>query len=162
VRERRKGMTVRFVAIVTILGICNTLLADEASTAAKDFWNVFVKGDIAALQDQYADEVVLKADSEFLKKEWGINESDDRTKDKMVKKADLIKAYSAMLSKIGKEKWKKVFGGIAEDKITTKTLENKHVVLTVKTGPGDDQIEFELALNKDLTKWQVVGERADY
>ena len=155
-------MRTTWAIIVAVLGICRAACADEASTAAKDFWKVFVKGDIAALQDQYADEVVLKAGSEFLKKEWGINESGERDKDKTVTKADLIKAYSAMLSKTGKDKWGKVFGGITEDKIRTKTLANKHVVLTVKTGPGDDQIEFELALNKDQTKWQVVGERTDY
>jgi len=153
----------RVLAIaITALGICGAACADEASAAAKVFWNVFVQADMASLKEQYADEIVLKAGSEFLKKEWGINETGDRDKDKKVSRADLMTAYSAMLSKIGTEKWKKVFGSITEDKIKAKTLENKHVLLTVKTGPGDDQIEFELALNKDKTKWQVISERTDY
>lgn len=149
-------------AAVLWLALCGTLAASEADTAARDFWKVFVQGDMAKLQEQYAEEVVLKAGSEFLKKEWGLNESGDRDKDKTVARAELIKAYSKMLDKIGKEKWVKVFGAVPDDKITTKVLENKHVVLTVKTGPGDDQLEYELALNKDQTRWQVVAERTDY
>jgi deoxyribose-phosphate aldolase len=149
-------------AAVLLLALCGTLAASEAETAAKDFWKVFVQGDLAKLQEQYAEEVVLKAGSEFLKKEWGINESGDRDKDKTVARAELMKAYSRMLTKIGKEKWTKLFGAIPDDKITTKVLENKHVVLMVKTGPGDDQLEYELALNKDQTRWQVVAERTDY
>ena len=148
--------------VVVVLVMCSAVLADEAGTAASDFWKVFAQGDAAMLQDQYADEIVLRSGSEFLKKEWGINDSDDRSKDKTVTRAALMKAYSAMLAKIGKEKWKKVFGGVGEDKISTKTLENKHVLLIVKTGPGDDQLEYELALSKDQKTWQVVAERTDY
>jgi len=155
-------MRIALGIVVAVAGICGPVYADEAMTAARDFWKVFVQADVAALKEQYSDEVVLKAGSEFLKKEWGINESDDRSKDKKVSRDDLMKAYSAMLAKIGTEKWKKVFGDIAEDKITTRTLENKHVVLTVRTGPGNDQIEFELGLNKEKTKWLVVSEMTDY
>ena len=53
-------------------------------------------------------------------------------------------------------------GSIKKDKISTKVHKNKHVLLTVKTGPGDDYIEFELALNKDQTQWLVVSEYTDY
>jgi hypothetical protein len=159
---RREGMRTIWSIPVLLLVLCGAVSASEPSTAAKNFWKVFVQGDIAALQDQYAAEVVLKAGSEFLKKEWGINESGEREKDKTVTKPDLMKAYSSMLSKIGKDKWRNLFGAIPEDKMTTKTLENRHVVLTVKTGSGDDQIEFELAPNKDQTRWQVVSERTDY
>jgi hypothetical protein len=160
--KEKRSMRIALGIAVAVVGICGPVHADEARTAAKDFWKVFVQGDLAAIREQYADEIVLKAGSEFLKKEWGINESDDRTKDKKVSRDDLMKAYSAMLAKIGTEKWNKVFGDITEDKITPKTLENKHVVLTVRTGPGNDQIEFELGLNKDKTKWLVVSEMTDY
>jgi deoxyribose-phosphate aldolase len=149
-------------ATLLLLAFAGASPASEAETAARDFWKVFVQGDIAKLQDRYAEEVVLKAGSEFLKKEWGLNESGDRDKDKTVARADLMKAYSKMLDKIGKEKWAKVFGGVPDDKITAKVLENKHVLLIVKTGPGDDQLEYELAPNKDQTRWLVVSERTDY
>ena len=70
--------------VVAVVWICCAAYADEATTAGKDFWKVFVQADMAALKEQYADEIGLKAGSEFLKKEWGINDSDDRTKDKKV------------------------------------------------------------------------------
>ncbi len=135
------------------------------TAAAENFWKVFVQGDIATLQDHYADEVVLRAGSEFQKKEWGINESGDRSKDTSVTKSELMKAYSAMLAKIGTKKWRQVFGGIAKGDMNTKTLENEHVLLTVRTGPGageDDAIQFEFALDKGNARWQVVSERTDY
>lgn len=156
--------------VIVVLGTCyiayadepTTVVANEAITVAKNFWNVFVQADMALLEEQYADEIILKAGSEFLKKQWGINESDDRTKDKTVSREDLMKAYSVMFAKIGEKKWKKVFGSIAEENITAKTLENKHVILIIKIGKGDDQFEFELAFNEDKAKWQVVAEQTDY
>ena len=160
--KEKRSMRIAQGIVVAVVWICCAAYADEATTAGKDFWKVFVQADMAALKEQYADEIGLKAGSEFLKKEWGINDSDARTKEKKVSRDDLMKAYAAMLAKIGTEKWKKAFGDITEDKITIKTLENKHVVLTVRTGPGDDQIDFELGLNKDKAKWLVVSEMTDY
>jgi len=136
--------------------------ASEPITAANDFWSVFVKGDASELEKQYADEILLKAGSEFWKSKWGISKSGDRSKKLKVAKHDLMKAYKSMLNRLGKKKWQNIFGSIKKDKISTKVLKNKHVLLTVKTGPGDDYIEFELALNKDQTHWLVVSEYTDY
>ena len=45
--------------------------------------------------------------------------------------------------------------------ITTKVLVNKHILVTVHTGPGDDYLEFELALNKQ-GRYLVVSEYTDF
>jgi hypothetical protein len=152
--------------ITLLIAICVLIptvsMGSEPITAANDFWKVFVKGDANSLESQYADEILLKAGSEFLKPEWGINKDGDRSKDKKVTKAELIKAYKSMLARLGQKRWQSIFGSIKKDKIRTKVLKNKHVLLTVKTGPGDDYIEFELALNKDQTRWLVVSEFTDY
>jgi hypothetical protein len=155
-------MRITLTAAVLSLALSGALSASEPVAAAKDFWKVFAQGTIEKIQEQYAEEVVLRAGSEFLKKEWGINESGERSQDRKVARADLMKAYTAMLTKVGKEKWTKTFGSIPDDKLTTRILENKHVVLKVKTGPGDDRLEYELALNKDQTRWLVVAEATDY
>jgi hypothetical protein len=155
-------MRVTLLLVALCLFIPAALPASEPDTAAKDFWNVFVKGDLTELERHYANEILLKAGSEFLKPAWGIAKSGDRAKGKRVARPDLMKAYRSMLTKLGKEKWQTIFGSIKGDKINTKVLKNKHVLLTVKTGPGDDYLEFELALNKEQTRWLVVSEYTDY
>ncbi len=155
-------MKIRTVVAALLWAVCGLALADDGATAAKAFWQVFAQGDVAKLTDHYADEVVLRAGSEFLKAEWGLNAAGDRNKDLTVKRADLLKAYAAMLTKLGKDKWVRVFGAVGEDELTTKALPNGHVSLIVKTGPGDDQLEYEFAPSADGTKWQVVAERTDY
>jgi uncharacterized protein YyaL (SSP411 family) len=136
--------------------------AMDPGAAAIDFWNVFAKGDLSELGGQYADEILLKAGSEFLKPEWGIAEPGDRAKGKKVARSDLMKAYKLAITELGKEKWQTIFGSINKNKISTKVLQNKHLLLTVKTGPGDDYLEFELALNKGRTRWLVVSEFTDF
>jgi hypothetical protein len=73
-----------------------------------------------------------------------------------------MKGYKALITKVGVEKWRGIFGAIKKDKISTKVRKDKSVVLTVKTGSGDDYLEFELAPNKAGTRWQVVSEYTDY
>ena len=74
--KEKRSMRIALGIVVAVVGICGAAYADEATTAGKDFWKVFVHADMAALKEQYADEIVLKAGSEFLKKEWGINDSE--------------------------------------------------------------------------------------
>jgi hypothetical protein len=134
----------------------------EPADAANEFWSVLVKGDVEALEKHYADEVLLKAGSELLKSQWGINPSGERDKDRKVPRADLMKGYKALIAKVGVEKWQGIFGAIKKDKISTKVLKNKHVLLTVKTGPGDDYLEFEMAPDKAGKRLRVVSEYTDY
>jgi hypothetical protein len=139
-----------------------SVLAVEADDAAREFWTVLVKGDVQALEKHYAETVLLRAGSELLKAQWGVNPSGDRSKDRKVSRADLMKGYKALITKVGVEKWQGIFGAIKKDKISTKTLKNKHTVLTVKTGPGDDYLEFTLAPDKAGKSLRVVSERTDY
>jgi hypothetical protein len=154
----------RFAAV--LIALCMLVpagaLAAEPADGAVEFWAVLVKGDVAALEKHYADTVLLKAGSELLKAQWGINPSGDRSQDRKVARADLMKGYKALISKVGVEKWQGIFGAVKKDKISTRVLKNKHVVLTVKTGPGDDYIEFELAPDKAGKRWRVVSEYTDY
>jgi len=67
-----------------------------------------------------------------------------------------------MLKAVGQEKWQQIFGGISEDQVASKILDNGRVQLTVHTGPGEDYIQFELALNADQSQWLVVSEYTDF
>lgn len=148
------------LALCVFIPAC--ISAREPITAANEFWAVFVKGDATELEKQYADEILLKAGSEFLKPQWEINNTDDYDYDKKVAKADLMEVYKLFLTRVGKERWQRIIGSIKKDKISTKILKNNHVLLTVMAGPGDDYFEFELAFNKDQERWLVVSEYTDY
>jgi len=104
----------------------------------------------------------LKEGSEFLKPSWGLKPGVDRSQDTKVSKVRLMRAYRQMLKAVGQEKWQQIFGGISEDQVASKILDNGRVQLTVHTGPGEDYIQFELALNADQSQWLVVSEYTDF
>ena len=138
------------------------ILGAQDSNVTDKFWSVFVQGNIEQLQEFYSDKVNLKPGSELLKPQWGLAKKGDRATGKILSKPELMRGYTTLISKLGKGKWSNVFGSIKKDKISSKTIDNSKTILTVLTGPGDDYIEFEFALNASKNKWEVVSEYTDF
>ena len=154
----------RVISLLIALSMFTPAMAAPTTPvkAAESFWKAFAEGDLLMLERLYASEVFLKKGSELLKTKWGVAKAGDRARGKRLKRADLMKAYKTMLDKLDKEKWKAVFGKIKKEQMSTKTLANKHLVLTVKAGPGDDYLEFEFALDETGKRWLVISEYSDF
>lgn len=135
------------------------------------FWKALSGGDLATVQELYAPEVTLLAGSELLKKEWGVNPDGERGKDIVLKRAELLKGYRAMVAKIGAEKWKAVFSKLDDDRIAFQVIEKDDqvfkgarkgdVVMKIATGPEDDALSFVLRRSAE-GNWLVAMEQADY
>jgi len=146
--------------------------ADPAGMkAAKDFWAAVAKADTEQMARLYAPKVLVKAGSELLKKQWGINDSGDRDKDLALQRDQLLKGYAVMIEKVGAEKWTRIFSEIKPEAIHISAVEadgkpfqpaqRGDVVLRVSTGTGDDTLAY-LLRRVDGGAWQVVAEAADY
>ena len=120
---------------------------------AKKFWKALAGGDVETIKPFYAPKILLKAGSELLKPRWGV--ADDRSKDALVDRDDLLGGYTKMIDEIGREKWTGIFSKIGDDKIQVSTadkddatgIKKGDTVLRVATGPGDDTLLFVLRNN---------------
>ena len=128
-------------------------LDGQASTArANAFWLAVAKGDTDAMQAFYAPKVLLKAGSELLKPQWELAEDVDRSKDLLVDRDRLLRGYSAMIDKIGKDAWTRVFGRIPKESVRVATadrddhplagVQRGDTILKIATGTGDDVLLF--------------------
>ena len=145
--------------------------ADDGALQAREFWQTLADGDLKGLRTLYASKVTLKAGSELLKARWELDPKADRRHDLTIERGKLLAGYERLINGAGRDKWSKVFGGIAAERITTvRAMDNDKpfagvqtgdVLLTVATGPGDDRLVFVLRPN-DRKQWQVVAEATDY
>ncbi len=125
------------------------------------FWSAYCSGEVSQLKSYYADSIKVRAGSELLKPTWGIAEKGDRSKGKSFSRSDLLKGYSVLITEIGKDKWKSSLSSIQKDKIEFKVLNKNNILLIVKTGPGNDYIEFEFSHDKNHGEWHVISEYTD-
>ena len=82
-------------------------MAEEATSTqlARKFWRAFLDGDSATMGKCYAPRVTLKAGSELLKSEYGLNITGERKQDLDFDRDSLVKAYRALFQRTGKAKW---------------------------------------------------------
>jgi hypothetical protein len=161
-----------------LMGFAAVLLATAASAQPESaqrtlarFWQALTAGDAERMADFYAAEVTLVAGSELLKKEWGLNPAGDRSQDRKVKRADLVKGYQAMIAKAGVNKWRQALGKTPSAKVTTavaqaddegfKGVKKGDAILRAATGPGDDVLLFVFR-EDGAGIWFLVMEATDY
>ena len=145
--------------------------SNDGAVKAQEFWRALAGGDVKTLRTFYAPRVTVKAGSELLKPRWELDPKADRKHDLTVERGKLLTGYERLISSAGREKWSKVFGGIAAERITTVSVMDDDkpfpggragdILLTVATGPSDDTLIFLLRSNESK-QWQVVAEATDY
>jgi hypothetical protein len=144
----------------------------QAAKRARDFLSALARADTNALNDFYADKVVVLARSELLHPQWGLNPRKDKNKDLAVERAKLIGAYEALIGKIGEARWVKHWAGIdlnlragltiakAADQPAA-GIKKGDLVVTLRPGKADDQYIYILRPDKKRV-WRVIIEGADY
>tara|TARA_B110000483_G_scaffold50192_1_gene62472 strand:- start:6347 stop:6571 length:225 start_codon:yes stop_codon:yes gene_type:complete len=73
----------------------------------------------------------------------------------------LLKPTWGIAEKGGRSKGKSILSSIHKDKIEFKILKKSNILLIVKTGPGNDYIQFEFSHDRNHGKWHVISEYTD-
>jgi hypothetical protein len=138
-----------------------------AGNVTEAFWNALVSGDIQQMEKHYAAEVTIRKGSEFLKKVWGINPSGDQSKDLVVKREDLMKAYNRLIDRVGVEDWQKSLKSIPKKRRKAQTLDDGSILFHIDLDEdskktNDDVLEFKFKQNDAKTDWEVTSEFSDY
>ena len=136
------------------------LSAADKGKAINSFFAALISADVKQLEVHYADKILLKKGSEFLKPNWGIKGA-DRSKDCTVTRQELMAAYKKAFAQIGKKKWQGIFTKLGKNSLQFKQLANKNLQLRILTGPGDDYLEFEFSLMAN-DQYKIVAEYTDY
>ncbi|MBX9790455.1 MAG: hypothetical protein K2Y37_16165 [Pirellulales bacterium] len=145
--------------------------AEATSTdVAQSFWGSFLDGDAAAMARHYAPQVTLKAGSELLKADYGVNASGDRGKDLVVDRRDLQRGYEQMFKRVGREKWVASSQRLRDVKLTyiSAADANKYFALfqaaagelLVQVHTEPDPLFFLLRQDKH-GRWSIVAEAFD-
>jgi len=170
-----------------LLGASRVSAADQKPAAyelqGKMFLIAKFTGDGKALDGIYADKVLLLPGHEYLKAEYGINPSGDRSKPKMIAKKDLIELDAKLAEKLSKDDSKKVIEflkksiltftiadgtgtkldppdpvGTPDGKLTLPTRKGD-VIMKIQPKPKEDYLLY--ILRKDRNRWKVIADYTD-
>lgn len=157
--------------LVLLISIVHALALENTSTqVAQAFWRAFLSGDAAAMGQCYAPRVTLKAGSELLKSEYGLNVTGNRKQDLDFDREQIVKGYKALFERTGKTKWAEQGKRLRDCRMTyiTSADNNKYfelfrcqpqdLLVQVHTNPH----ELFFAIRQDSQgKWWVVAEAFD-
>ena len=140
-------------------------------------------GDKKALEDIYAEKVLLLPGHEYLKARYGINPSGDRSKPKMIAKDELIKLDAKLAERLSEKDCKELIeflkksrftftvakgentkmdpsdpAGTPDGKLTLPTQEGD-VIMKIQPKPKGDYLLY--VLRKDKDRWKVVADYTD-
>jgi hypothetical protein len=155
-----------------VIGCAGTARADEATSTeiAQSFWAAFLDADVARMGKHYAPHVKLKAGSELLKAEYGLNRSGDLGKDLIVDRRELQRGYDLMFKRVGREKWIASSQKLRDVKVTyiSAADANKYFALfqavagelLVQVHTEPDPLFFLMRQDKQ-GRWSIVAEAFD-
>ena len=155
-----------------VMGCASSARADEATSTeiAQSFWAAFLDADVAAMSRHYAPRVTLKAGSELLKVEYGLNAGGDLGKDLVVDRRDLQRGYDQMFKRVGREKWIASSQKLRDVKLTyiSAADANKYFALfqavagelLVQVHTEPDPLFFLMRQDKQ-GRWSIVAEAFD-
>ena len=153
-----------------VMGVSAAGAQEPGFQRAKEFWNALSAANTEAMKGFYAKQVVLKAGSELLKKEWNLSPTVDRNKDLVVDRATLMAGYEKMIARFGKDAWSQVFVRLPAESVQV-TIANKpgqpfppvqpgDVLMKVSVGRKADTLVFVFRREGDAIA--IVAERTDY
>jgi hypothetical protein len=159
-------------AVVTLAPAAQDEEDKKAKKRATDFLTVLGKGDTKELKEYYAPKVLVKAGSELLRVQWGLNPDGDPKKDLELDRDKLLSGYRSLIAKAG-NKWTEAWARVLkeESRITFSKAKEadapfggvKKGDLLVKVVPGKSDDTFYYVLRPDAKgQWWVVVEGADY
>lgn len=168
----RRSPLLAMLAVCQLATISRGAEIDPAGQkSAREFWAAVAKPDTEQMARFYAPKVLLKAGSELLKREWGVNPEGDRDKDLLLDRDRLLEGYRRMIEKVTAAKWSRVFSKIQPDAISITAVQTADrpltgarqgdLLLKVVIGKGGDALMFLFRCN-DQGQWQVVAEQTDY
>jgi hypothetical protein len=143
-------------------------VGQQGLDAAKGFWLALSKADVAAAREHYADQVLVKAGSEMLKPQWGVQPAGKREQDALLDRHRLVLGYSQMIDIIGKAAWTKALsqarkvelGKAVKADAPFSGVQPGDLLLKVFTGPGDDTLTY--VFREAHGRWRIVAEATDY
>jgi hypothetical protein len=145
--------------------------AEATSTeVAQSFWGAFLDADSARMAEHYASHVTLKAGSELLKADYGLNAGGDRGQDLVVDRRDLQHGYEQLFKRVGRDKWIASSQKLRDVKLTyiSAADANKYFALfqaaagelLVQVHTEPDPLFFLMRQDK-RGRWSIVAEAFD-
>ena len=175
------------ILIALLSGISRLSAAEKKPPAYESRGKAFLvakfTGDKKALEDFYADEVLLLPGHEYLKARYGFNPSGDRSKAKTIAKKELIKLDAKLAEKLSEEDCKDLIEFLKKSRFTftvakgektqmdpSDPVETPDGKLTLPTKKGDVIVKIQpepkadyllYVLRKDKDRWKVVADYTD-
>lgn len=137
---------------------------------ASAFWNAFLDGNADEMGKHYAPHVTIKAGSELLKPDYSINDSGDRTRDRIVDAKSVVRGYHVMFQRVGKQKWKESGHKLRKVQMSfISAADNNRYFALFQAQPGDLLVQvhtepeplFFLLRQDEQRRWRVVAEAFD-
>ncbi|MGD9644737.1 MAG: hypothetical protein AB7U73_03435 [Pirellulales bacterium] len=160
------------LGMAVAVGLAGGVQAAEATSTevAQSFWGAFLDADPGRMAKHYAPRVTLKAGSELLKPDYGLNASGDQGKDLVVDRRDLQRGYEQMFKRVGREKWVASSQKLRDVKLTyiSAVDANKYFALfqavagelLVQVHTDPDPLFF-LMRQDERGRWSIVAEAFD-
>ncbi|MBL9122081.1 MAG: hypothetical protein JNG90_00505 [Planctomycetaceae bacterium] len=154
-----------------LIGVIAARAGEPSSTQiAQKYWHAFLDGNAAELGKCYAPRVMLKAGSELLKSDYGLNVTGDRKQDLEFDREQVIKAYRLLFERIGKSVWIERGKRLRDCRMTFVTqMDNPPLFEQFRCQPADLLVQVHtspddlyFAIRQDTAgHWWVVAECFD-
>lgn len=141
-----------------------------SSDVAHAFWQAFLDGNADEMGKHYAPHITLKAGSELLKPDYGLNDSGDRSRDLIVDQKSIVRGYHVMFQRVGKQKWKESGQKLRNVQLSfiSAADQNRYFAM-FGAQPGDRLVRvhtdpdplFFLLRQDEQRRWRVVAEAFD-